>query len=401
MLRTLSRVATVAAFVGGMHVATASHALVVQQMFWFGDSLSDPGNAAAMTAVPVPAQPPFPAGQGAFFPPSRPTGLPPPFPAGIPYDYRFSNGPVAAEYLAGLLGVAPSSPAWPSSPPNANTNFAVGGAMTGRGPVGIAGLPAELQGLCCNFNALTDSPAGLSTLFPAVLRTGINTQVNLFSQRLAGGVLDFDPATTLFSVWGGPNDIFLALALIEANPLLPEQQQELLLGSYTVNAALNIGTRIAELAALNAQHFLVLNMPDLGKTPFASAQGLEDELTLISQLFNTVLGGTLGALRGQGLDILEFDTFKALNDLIVSGTFTNTSEPCLDTSNPPDSVNASLPRILAGCPGYLFFDGVHPTTATHAILAQQLNAAIPEPGVLALLVAALLMLGWTRRPAHA
>jgi phospholipase/lecithinase/hemolysin len=385
MLRALSRAATLTALVGGLHFATASHALVVQQMFWFGDSLSDSGNAASMTGGLYPSS--------AFFPPSQPSPI---AGVGVPYNYRFSNGAVAAEHLAGLLGLPPSAPAWPSSPPNGNPNFAVGGAMTGRGPVGMPALPAEVQGLCCNFNALTNSPDGLPTLFPAVLRTGINTQVTLFSQRLAAGVVDFDPATTLFSIWGGPNDVFLALALIEANPGLSPAQQELLLGSYALNAALNIGTRVAELAALDAQHFLVLNMPDLGKTPFAAAQGLEDELTFISGLFNTALAGTLDALRGQGLDILEFDTFKALNDLIASGAFGNSSTPCLDPSN-PDTINT----ILAGCPEYLFFDGVHPTTAAHAILAQQLAAAIPEPGVLGLLAAALLALAWSRRQALA
>lgn len=398
---SLSRVSTVAGFVAAMHVAAASHALVVNQMFVLGDSLNDSGSAAAMTQV---------APGVSFFPPSQPTGLP--SPVGVPYSYRFSNGPVAVEYLAGLLGTGPSAPAWPASP--GSPNFAVGGAMSGAGPINGANpmvpvVPAPLQGLCCNFNFLVDSPAGLQPNpaatppvagFPAVQFTGLNDQVALFKDRLGtGDIGPFDPATTLFSVWGGANDVFLALALA-SNPALgltPAEQEAVLL-AYTINAALNIGTRIGELAALNAQHFLVLNMPNIGSTPFATDVNRVAELTALSTLFNLVLDQTLGGLRaGFGLDIIEFDTFKAQDNLIASGTFSNTTDPCFDDSD----VAQSIPRILGGCQGYLFFDGVHPTTAAHQILAQQLFAAIPEPGTVALLAAALLALGWRRRAARA
>ena len=65
-------------------------------LYVFGDSLSDPGNAAAMSA--------------SLFPPSSQG-----------YAERFSNGPVAAEYLAAFMGV-PGGPA-----ESGGTNFAVGG----------------------------------------------------------------------------------------------------------------------------------------------------------------------------------------------------------------------------------------------------------------------------------
>jgi phospholipase/lecithinase/hemolysin len=143
---------------------------------------------------------------------------------------------------------------------------------------------------------------------------------------------------------------------------------------------------------LGAEHFLVLNMPNLGATPFAAAENLVAQLTGVSMLFNSVLDGILDTLRNSlGLDIIEFDTFTALNQLISSGAFANTSAPCFD------GTSASIPTIVGGCQGYLFFDGVHPTTAAHNILAQQLYSLVPEPGALALLAAALLALAWTRR----
>jgi phospholipase/lecithinase/hemolysin len=394
MRKPLVRATALVLFAGSLQLAPAAHALVTT-MFVFGDSLSDSGSAAAMTAV----------GPGlSFFPPSQPSPVPG---LGVPYDYRFSNGPVAVEYLAGYLGIAPSTPAWPESPANSNPNFAVGGAMSGIGPTQTPpippfpttpiALPPGTQGLCCNFNWLVDSPAGLQAGFPEVNLTGLNDQVALFKSRLtSGAIAPFDPATTLFSVWGGANDIFLALALVDALGL-GGADAALVLSSYAANAALNIGARIGELALLGGKHFLVPNLPNIGATPFAADAGLIAELTGLSLLYNGVLDGTLDALRaGFGLDIVEFDTFTALNNLIASGAFAITGEPCLDTSSPA-TIGASIPTILAGCPGYLFFDGVHPTTAAAQILAQQLYSAIPEPGPIALLAAALLVLGGLRR----
>src|SRR5215470_16177592 len=112
MLKIVSRVAALWAFGASVVLSPASHAMVVSETFVFGDSLSDSGNAAALTQV-TPGT--------SLFPPSQPnllTGNPP----GIPYDYRFSNGPTAMEQLSGLLGTGPSLPAWPETPSNTNTN---------------------------------------------------------------------------------------------------------------------------------------------------------------------------------------------------------------------------------------------------------------------------------------
>jgi len=358
MPKIVSRIAALVLFGTSVLVAPASNAMVVNQMFEFGDSLSDSG-----------------------------TGNPP----GIPYDYRFSNGPTTMEQLSVMLGVGPSLPAWPEIPGNSNTNFAVGGAMTGQGPVdpslpGIAGA-----GLCCNYNWLVDSPSGVQSV-SALQFTGLNNQIDLFKSRLGTSIPAFDPATTLFSVWGGPNDIFLALALAQG---LPPDQQAAILQAYTINAAQNIGLDISNLAGLGGKNFLVPNMPNLGETPFGLGLDSAEQaaVTGISQLFNALLAGTLGQLEENlGLNIIEFDTYDALDALIQSGVFANTTQPCLDTTD-ASTVAATIPNVLGGCQGDLFFDSVHPTFATAEILAEEMRAAVPEPATFALLGLTLAAMG--------
>jgi len=88
----------------------------------------------------------------------------------------------------------------------------------------------------------------------------------------------------------------------------------------------------------------------------------------------TQVGNTLA------INIIEFDTVSALNGLINSGAFPNKTQPCFDQGDVP----GTLPNVLKGCEGYVFFDGVHPTTAADALLAEAWRNAIPEPATLVL-----------------
>jgi hypothetical protein len=89
-------------------VTSAAGAATYTSLYVFGDSLSDPGNAAALTGGPA----------APFFPPF------PPYVSG-----HFSNGPTAAEYLATKLGVTVSG-GWPTA--GGANNMAAGGALTGK-----------------------------------------------------------------------------------------------------------------------------------------------------------------------------------------------------------------------------------------------------------------------------
>lgn len=300
----------------------------------FGDSLSDSGRAYVLS--------------DGFYPPSP------------PYAQRFSNGPVAAEYLAAALGL----PLLPASSPG-GTNYAVGGATTGTK----------------NVSWETDFPTGLQQI-AALQHTGMSVQVNEF---LSSGP-PVDRASALFMVWGGPND--LVLAHLTGGDV----------AAAAGTAVANLVGAVEALALGGGQHFLVPNMVDLGQTPEFLGTDLQGPLRLLIQQFNAALADAMTQLEagleaaGLTVDIALFDTFGAfdlaLNDPAALG-FTNTTEECLD----------NLEAFLAGCPGYLFFDFTHPTTFTHQLLAGGFRAAVPSlpAGALVLVGAGLFALLGRRR----
>ena len=143
--------------IAGAAIAFGSLALVSQpstaatlrfdQVYFFGDSLSDPSNAYRASG-----------------------GLVPPSP---PYARRFSNGPVWAEYLAGQLGLSPvpSTQLSEQNPPLQGANFAFGGATSGTANTVVPVFFPGLQQQIAQFLSLP-LPANPNALF--VLWAGAN-----------------------------------------------------------------------------------------------------------------------------------------------------------------------------------------------------------------------------------
>lgn len=315
----------------------AAQAATFNSLVVFGDSLSDPGNAAGLTRNPDATS---------FFPPSP------------PYNQRFSNGKTAAEYLAESLGatVVPSY----TGAANAN-NFATGGALTGNG----------------NFNFIINRPTGLQA-YPAIGASGIAQQISAFSPG------SINQANTLYMVWGGANDLFLGFALAQAG-------QPVNFNTVVGTALGNLNSDIQALAAKGAQHFFVPNLPDLGLTPFARAQGATfmGQATALSDAFNLGLSQIITGYRNAGFDMYTYDVAGFMRGVVAAPgpNFTNVTDTCLSAGI------AALPS----CQGYLFFDDVHPTTFAHNLLAQQFAAAVPEPETYVMLAAGLVLLGWATR----
>ena len=81
--------------------------------------------------------------------------------------------------------------------------------------------------------------------------------------RIAGDInypVETADPDALYTVWAGPNDMFLIEDPAQA-PAIIQQAVE------------NLGTAIVGLYGMGARHILVPNMPDLGATPM----GLDSE----------------------------------------------------------------------------------------------------------------------------
>ena len=280
--------------------------------------------------------------------PSGPGTFPPP-----PYaDSRYSNGPTAVEYLWQAYNPGNTS----FKPSNfGGTNYALGGATTGS----------------FNFNSINPNvPPSLQPWFAS--QGGVSNQVAQFSGGCTGC---FNPADSLFVVWAFPNDVF-------SNALfaLPPAQ---LIG----DGVSNIVSAVQALALKGAQHFLIPNMPDLGATPDFRGTANAASLSLLTQGFNLALAGALSALdQALSAEISLFDLYGSLNRVIQDPGhygFTNVTDKCV----------ANLLNGLCNPDTWLFWDGVHPTTAGHALFGAQFAAAVPEPASLWLLAIALLALG--------
>ncbi|MBK4737603.1 SGNH/GDSL hydrolase family protein [Noviherbaspirillum pedocola] len=307
----------------------------------FGDSLSDSGNDAFVFDNVL--GPPLPAG-------SLRTPVPIPsqdFIPNFPYaSGRYSNGPVWAERLASGLGVT----ATPSMA--GGSDFAFAGSRSG--------------------------PSGSS--FPYSLQD----QAAMFLGQTAGKA----PSDTLYALQVGGNDLRDAFAALVAG----KDPVPLLSSSIS-----NIDAVFARLAAAGAEHFLVLNAPDLGAAPAITALGPQASAAAsgIAAEFNGALESSLAQLAAsQASDLRLLDLFDLQTEI-----FSNPSRYGFSDLASACAFSASC---IANPSAAFFWDGVHPTATVHAIVAGAALALIPLPDTTLLLAIGLpvLVIARRRRVSH-
>jgi phospholipase/lecithinase/hemolysin len=231
--------------------------------------------------------------------------------------HHLTNGSTWIEQLAGALGAQRSVlPAFVGTNPYA-MNFAIGTARA------------------------RDDGSNPSLSF----------EVAAFLQK-TGGVVSPD---ALYVIEIGGNDVRDAIATGD-----PVQGFAILQA-----AAAAIADNISLLYSLGARHFLVWNVPDAGFTPAARLLGIQAAASLATSTFNALLGAELLPLLLSGVDIVPFDA-NALITAIVNdpGSYglTNVTDACVTPNVPPFACQSP--------DEYLFWDGIHPTTAAHALVAQ-------------------------------
>lgn len=306
----------------------------------FGDSLADTGNVWLTTRA---------LRQQPALPPSESPNL-------TYFQGRFTNGPVAFEYLwHALSGRAPGTSgalvpyiAAPALGPKGAVNFAFGGT----------GTPT-----------LDQTPGGLYA-------PGLKGQVELFALGLRGRK---PSKKALYAVVTGANDYSPTPF---NTPMAPPEVVD------------NITSSVRRLYSLGARDILLLSLPDIGLTPQALAAGTSPQGSQVTALHNQLLGAAVAQLRQQypALKLRYVDAnvvFAALRARIAeeAGQPLAWAFPALDALLPvpsgvpptsaclflapttcPDvpgvSADGAFPR-----PALLFWDVVHPTTDAHQALA--------------------------------
>ncbi len=266
---------------------------------------------------------------------------------GPPYhEGRISNGLVYIEYMAQQLGLP-----MPVASDLGGKNYSFGGALAGPG-----------------FTGTEFAPPGWPN---------VGEQINRYLN-------DYTPTgSELVVISGGQNNLF--------DP------------SYTNDVAVPVNymmDHITTLANAGINNFLVATLAPLGQLPETRGGPNEAYHDQLATDFNALLKSELAVLdQSLAVDISILDIHAVYTDMLANPGdygFTNVTNPAYDgqtlVSNPEE---------------YLFWDAGHPTTVTHAHLAnagvQALGFApvpVPEPSTIVMGSAALfsfLVLGLRRR----
>lgn len=251
-----------------------------------------------------------------------------------PYDGgRFTNGQVWVQDLSQALGLPPVKPSLAGG-----TDYAYGGAETGPTPVHQAN-PTDLPGQLGQFVAADPTPS----------------------------------PNALYTLWAGSNDV---LDIAKDPTLTPAQQ------TADVNAAVANETGFLQgLVAHGAKNIVVMNVPDLGKTPHEEARGadLVARASALSSEYDAALSTSVAQLvASTGVKMSVVDTYALLDGAIANPAaygFTNVTQPLWNgTLTDPNS--GTLAATGAAANGYLFFDDLHPSAQTHQLLAQGVANAL-------------------------
>ena len=181
-----------------------------------------------------------------------------------------------------------------------------------------------------------------------------------------------DP-NALYMMWGGANDIFTAAG----NPATAQQ-------NTGIAAATMVGL-ISTLQNAGARTIVVFNLPDLGLTPLNVGTAAAPGASALSFVYNQTFNSGLANLKD---GIVPINVFGLINEIVADPStygFTNvTGTACVGGSSLAcgPTGNASYPFHYANGANtsYLFADGVHPTGAAHAMLANVVLATLSAPG---------------------
>lgn len=302
----------------------------------FGTSLSDSGNAFILLSDPSA----FSFGNDCSM--GTPANVP-------PYDqldeflvpdgsyakggHHVTNGATWIEQLGKSLGLAGNTQPSLRNPGQKSSNYAVGGSR-------ILDFP-------CRFN-LSNQLEVFTTDFPRQVSTRALFVIEMGSNDIRDIMVSYDPEDPTPSF----TNLYTALGRIE-------------------------GT-IKMLYKKGARKFLVVNIPPIGETPAVSRlellfPGSAYLANFLAISFNSGLDVMLANLNIElpGADLRLLDIYALVYEIIGDPQvfkIVNTVDACVTPNIPP--FTCKKPDT------FLFWDGIHPTKAVHAIVAQRAAKAL-------------------------
>jgi len=353
----------------------SAHAGLFDDVVVFGDSLSDDGNLSLALQLPQivrfttnPGQTGVEDVAGYF---------------GIPIAPALAGG---TDFAFGGAGILNNSPGTPSIVPTLPTQLGMYLQATGN-KADPDTLYAVWGGANDVFYAATSGAAAATA--QQLIQQTIAAQVQ---QAVANNVIPNDPtAIAAFTAQITPVVTQQVVAEVTAGAGVSSLMDQAQIQAYLQQAATTELGMIKQLGDAGARYVMVSNLPNIGLTPSGIAQGpiAAAQLTGLSITYNSALNA---GLASTGVNIIPVNTFAMLNEFVADPSrygFTNVTQPACTGS--------SFGCLPIGTPGaqstyqpgtqntYLFADGVHPTTATHAMLAQYAESIITAPGEMSLL----------------
>lgn len=253
--------------------------------------------------------------------------LPPPY-----FQNRISDGPVVADLLAEAIGSTAEASGHLLGQPG-GSNFAVaGGNIKGADP---EDLTQQVSAYLQRVNSQAD-PDALYLVF-----VGGNDLRNLRSTR-------------------SPAQATVEIALIIDT----------------------LATQLNRLKSSGARAFLIPNVANIGRLPETLERevgdpGISERADLYTREYNRELRELLANFGSDSsVSVSAYDLFKSFENVIENASdfgFTNTTEGCFD----PDEFEVETECLLFGFDRRIFFDRLHPSSASNRIIANQVIDLLP------------------------
>jgi phospholipase/lecithinase/hemolysin len=308
-------------------------------LYAFGDSLSDAGNLSITTRVVGPLTPVSPPYYQEKY--------------GLLSGNVFSNGPTWVQDLSTALGFGTLAPSL-----TGGTDFAYGGAETGPTPQNASDQ--------------------------VILAISLPAQLVAFQTAISQPSAD-----ALYTISIGANDL---LDILSETGLSAQQQ------AADVNAAVanEIGF-ISKLIGAGAKNLLVLDVPDLGKTPDVTSgsvngsnvpsAALDAEASQLASQYNSQLAAQLAGIPAAGgLNVSIVDAYQLIDSAVANPAsygLTNVTTPVWSGTYSDAGSGTLATTDVAAQNQYLFWDKLHPTETGHqAITTLAEDQLIAKSGAL-------------------